>query len=70
VKRSAASLGLNPAHFGGHSLRAGFVTTGFANGLNEISLATQTGHKSLNNLRRYLRQSDPFAGNASGMVGL
>jgi integrase len=70
VKQAARDVGLDPAEFGGHSLRAGFVTQAFENGVNEIVIAQHTAHRSLASLRRYLRQSDPFRGNPSSMIGL
>jgi integrase len=70
VKRAAASIGLDPAKYAGHSLRSGFVTSAFECGIGQIAISEQTGHRSLNSLRRYVRKSDPFKGNASTMVGL
>jgi integrase len=70
VKAAMRGLGLDGCGFGAHSLRAGFVTEGFAHGLGEIAIAQQTGHRSLSSLRGYLRPASPFVGNASGMIGL
>jgi integrase len=70
VKRAAKLLGLDPAAFAGHSLRAGMVTSCFENGVAESVIAEATGHRSLSSLRRYFRRSDPFKGIASGLVGL
>jgi integrase len=70
VKSAVKRLGLDPAHYGGHSLRAGFVTAAFEAGAGEILIAAQTGHRSLSSLRRYFRRTDPFRANPSGMIGL
>jgi integrase len=70
VKRAAESIGLDPAHYGGHSLRAGFATAALESGAGEILTARHTGHRSLTCLRMYLRGNDPFRGNVLGVIGL
>lgn len=65
VKRAAAGAGLDPAEFSGHSLRAGFATTTAANGANERQIANQTGHTSMEVLRRYIRHGSLFTDNAA-----
>lgn len=70
VKRAAASIGLDPAHFAGHSLRSGFATAALESGAGEILTARHTGHRSLECLRMYLRGNDPFRGNVLGVIGL
>jgi len=70
VKRSVKSIGLNPALYGGHSLRAGFVTEAVEREVNLLAIAETTGHKSLKTLRRYFRPRDPFKGNACAQLGL
>lgn len=70
VKRAAEAAGLDPARYSGHSLRAGFATTAAANGASERAIAAQTGHKSMEVLRRYVRHGSVFVDNASSMVGL
>ena len=47
VKQGAARLGFDPSTFGGHSLRAGFVTSAVKRGANLIKIPDVTGHKSL-----------------------
>lgn len=44
--------------FSAHSLRAGFVTETHRNGTSESDIAQQTGHKSLEMVRRYIRDAD------------
>jgi integrase len=70
VKAAVARVGMEPASFGAHSTRRGFVTTAFENGVNEIRIAEVTGHRSLSSLRGYLKSSDPFRGTATALVGL
>jgi site-specific recombinase XerD len=70
VQRAARRAGLDPAEFAGHSLRAGFATEAAARGASERAIQRQTGHRSLEILRRYIREGDRYADNASGMLGL
>lgn len=70
VKRAAALAGLEPAHFSGHSLRAGLATAAAAAGVSERAIMEQTGHKSLTVMRRYIRKGSLFADNASAQIGL
>ena len=44
VKQGAARLGFDPSTFGGHSLRAGFVTSAVKRGANLIKITDVTGH--------------------------
>ena len=64
VKQSAARLGFDPSTFGGHSLRAGFVTTAVKRGANLIKITDVTGHKSLEMLKTYSRDAEAFVGHA------
>ncbi|NTU81984.1 MAG: site-specific integrase [Chloroflexales bacterium] len=70
VKRAATLAGLDPAHFSGHSLRAGLATAAAQAGVSERVIMQQTGHKSLPVLRRYIREGSLFRENAAAQVGL
>jgi integrase len=70
VKRTCDAAGLDPARYSGHSLRAGFATTAAANGRSEASIANQTGHRSMEILRRYIRHGSVFTDNAATDLGL
>lgn len=71
IKRAAERAELDPAAYGGHSLRAGFVTTAAANGATERAIARQTGHAPGSTvLRTYIRHASAFTDNAVSMVGL
>jgi integrase len=70
VKRAAETAGLDPAKYAGHSLRAGMVTQGYMNGAGELALMRQTGHRSLEMIRRYIRDGSLFRENAGGKLGL
>lgn len=70
VKRRASGAGLDPDIYSGHSLRAGFATTAAANGATERAIANQTGHKSMEVLRRYIRMGSVWNDNAATILGL
>jgi len=70
VKRAAAAAGLDPARYAGHSLRAGLVTAAAAAGVSERVIMTQTGHRSVTMVRRYIRDASLFEENAAASVGL
>ena len=64
VKHYAKLAGLDPAEFGGHSLRAGFVTSAAERGASVERIADHTGHKNMATVRIYTRRSDAFADHA------
>lgn len=70
VKRAARAAGLDPARYAGHSLRAGLATAAAAAGVSERSIMAQTGHRSVNMVRRYIREGSLFRENAAAAVGL
>ena len=55
VKRAAQAAGLDPKPYAGHSLRAGFCTQSYMNGARELDIMRQTGHRSLETVRKYIR---------------
>lgn len=70
VKRAAEAAGLDPTRYAGHSLRAGLATSAAAAGVAERAIMAQTGHKSVNMVRRYIRDGSLFRENAAASVGL
>ena len=70
VKRAALRVGLDPAVYAGHSLRAGFCTQAYVNGAREFDIMRQTGHRSLQTLRKYIRGRGLFRDNAAAKLGL
>lgn len=70
VQSAVARIGLDPRKYGAHTLRASFVSLGLAGGANEIAIARQTAHRSLETLRLYDRTRDPWKGNVSRALGL
>jgi integrase len=65
VKRAARLVGLDPAEFAGHSLRAGLATAAAKAGKSERAIMRQTGHKSATMVRRYIREAELFNDNAA-----
>lgn len=60
VKTYAKAAGYDPKGFSGHSLRAGFVTSGAQTGQDALALARVTRHKNLSVLQAYVRDDAPF----------
>ena len=61
VKRCVMELGLKPADYSGHSLRAGLVTSAALAGVDVWKIRKQTGHQSDAMLQRYIRESQLFS---------
>jgi integrase len=72
IKRAVAAGGLDPALYGGHSLRAGFATSAARGGADLLAIAAQTRHRSLEVARRYVRDqaAASLASRASRATGL
>lgn len=70
VKRSVSAIGQDPGRYSGHSLRAGLATSAAAAGVQERDIMRQTGHKSVQMVRRYIRDGELFRDNVSGLIGL
>lgn len=64
VKFYAKAAGLDPALFSGHSLRAGFLTSGADAGASVFKLMEVSRHKSIDTLRGYVRRADLFKDHA------
>jgi len=70
VKKLALRAGLDAAKYAGHSLRAGHATTAAIGGASERSIMQQTGHRSVQMVRRYIRDGSLFRENSGGKLGL
>jgi site-specific recombinase XerD len=70
VKRYAEAAGLESVEFSGHSLRAGLATSAAMAGASERAIMNQTGHRSVQMVRRYIRDGSLFRENAADVVGL
>ena len=65
VKAQAKLAGFDPADFGGHSLRAGFVTSAAEKGATAERMMDRTRHKSISVVRVYTRRADAFQDHAA-----
>jgi site-specific recombinase XerD len=70
VKKLAERAGLDATKYAGHSLRAGHATAAAMAGASERSIMKQTGHRSVQMVRRYIRDGSLFRENSGGKLGL
>lgn len=64
VKYYAGLLGFDPDQFGGHSLRAGFVTSATESNARVETIQKVSGHRSVEVLYRYVRSAELFKDHA------
>ncbi|MBR1196589.1 site-specific integrase [Bradyrhizobium sp. AUGA SZCCT0240] len=64
VKAYAERAGFDPRTYSGHSLRAGFLTSAAANRANIFKMMDQSGHKSVETMRGYVRDAELFQDHA------
>jgi site-specific recombinase XerD len=64
IKAFAARVGLDASKFSGHSLRAGFLTSAAASGASIFKMMDQSGHRSVETLRGYVRDAELFKDHA------
>jgi len=69
VKKYAERIGLDPDHFAGHSMRAGFVTSAAMAHKPLTAIMKQTGHHDVKMVMRYIRAATPFEDNATDGLG-
>jgi integrase len=65
IKESVRALGKDPADYATHSLRAGLVTTAAEKGRSLDAIMRQTGHRSVEEARRYIRHGSVFVDNVT-----
>ena len=68
VKKLAKRAGLDAHRYAGHSLRAGHATSAAIAGASERSIMNQTGHRSVQMVRRYIREGSLFRENSAGKL--
>ncbi len=61
VKAAVSSIGLDPARYSGHSLRAGMITACHAEGASDAAIMLRSGHKTPAMIAHYVRLNDPLA---------
>ena len=70
IKRLAHAAGLDADAFSGHSLRSGLATAAAEGGATERAIMDQTRHRSLKQVRKYIRRGSLFRENAAAKSGL
>ena len=70
VKRRAKKAGFDATTFAGHSLRAGFATEAFRQGVPELSVMRHGRWKSSQSMRGYIREGTLWSDNAAAKLGL
>lgn len=70
IKRRLSEAGMNPKRFGGHSLRAGFVTQALRAGASVSEVQRQTNHRNPATVEIYRRENNPLMQNAVTRIGL
>lgn len=71
VKEAVARAGLTTTdQYSAHSLRSGFATEAAAHGVGERAIMQQTGHRSVQVLRGYIRRGGIWSENAAAAIGL
>ncbi len=68
IKKYALKAGLDDKKYAGHSLRSGFATTTAEHGASERNIMAMTGHKSVDMVRRYIKEADLFKNNALNKI--
>ena len=70
VKARAKAAGLDGRTFAAHSLRAGFATEAFGQGVPEFSVMRHGRWKSASSMRGYIREGSLWSDNAAAKLGL
>ena len=70
VKRCLSLIGVDPADYGAHSLRAGMMTASAESGADALSIMQRTGHRSLQTVIGYIRPAQAFHHNPLENVSL
>jgi site-specific recombinase XerD len=70
VKNAFRVIGKRPRDYSGHSLRSGLVTAAAIGGADERTIMRHTGHRSVEMVRRYMRDASLFRENPAVKAGL
>ncbi len=68
VKAAAVAIGLAPEGYAGHSLRAGLATSASNAGADLLHIMSQTRHRSVETVRRYVRDAEIWRNNVTRLV--
>ncbi len=70
VKAAFRLIGKRPREYSAHSLRSGLVTAAALGGADERTIMKHTGHRSVQMVRRYIREASLFRDNPATKAGL
>jgi hypothetical protein len=70
IKERATAAGFAAELFGAHSLRWGFATTAFRNGVPERRIMDQGRRTTTKSMHGYIQEGELFVGNPSAKLGL
>jgi integrase len=70
IKNLAGQVGLDETLFSGHSLRSGLATSAAERGASERAIMDQTRHRSVQQVRRYIKRGQIFQDNAAHFLEL
>ena len=68
IKKYLNLAGIDSKNYSGHSLRSGFATSAAESGVEERSIMAMTGHKSVEMVRRYIKEANLFKHNALNKI--
>ena len=68
IKKYLNLAGVDSKNYSGHSLRSGFATSAAESGAEERSIMAMTGHKSVEMVRRYIKEANLFKHNALNKI--
>ena len=68
IKKYLKLANIDSKNYSGHSLRSGFATSAAEAGAEERSIMAMTGHKSVEMVRRYIKEANLFKNNALNKV--
>ena len=68
IKKYLKLTGIENKNYSGHSLRSGFATAAAESGAEERNIMAMTGHKSVDMVRRYIKEADLFKNNALNKI--
>jgi integrase len=68
IKRRCAAVGLDPALFGSHSLRSGFITSAATEGAPIAAIALHAGHKKFDTTMGYVQTTNAFRDHAGKKI--
>lgn len=68
IKDYAHRVGLDSSRYAGHSLRSGFLTSAAKQRASIFRMADQSQHRSLDVLRKYVKEEDLFRDHAGAQL--